>query len=257
MFNAYPQTYATYGNIDFGTVKGMTISYDLRRTGNIRMTANYTLQFAEGTGSSSTSSSSLINAGVPNLRSIFPYSYDQRHAINVTFDYRYGNGKDYNGPVIAGINIFENTGLNLITNLYSGSPYSSQTTFTDAAIGNLASGLNGTTQGSRTPWNYRLDLQVDKTFELAFGKDGKKKKAAALNVYVRVTNLFNQFNVLEVYRATGNTNDDGYLAAALNQSSIQNQLDEQSFRDYYTMKIQNPFNVSSPRTIRLGVKFDF
>jgi hypothetical protein len=257
MFNAYPQTYATYGNIDFGTVKGMTISYDLRRTGNIRLTANYTLQFAEGTGSSSTSSSSLINAGVPNLRSIFPYSYDQRHAINVTFDYRYGNGKDYNGPVIAGINILENTGLNLITNLYSGSPYSSQTTFTDAAIGNLASGLNGTTQGSRTPWNYRLDLQVDKTFELEFGKDGKKKKAAALNVYVRVTNLFNQFNVLEVYRATGNTNDDGYLAAALNQSSIQNQLDEQSFRDYYTMKIQNPFNVSSPRTIRLGVKFDF
>ena len=78
-----------------------------------------------------------------------------------------------------------------------------------------------------------------------------------MNVYVRVTNLFNQFNVLEVYRATGNTNDDGYLAAALNQSSIQNQLDEQSFRDYYTMKIQNPFNVSSPRTIRLGVKFDF
>jgi len=23
------------------------------------------------------------------------------------------------------------------------------------------------------------------------------------------------------------------------------------------MKIQNPFNISSPRTIRLGVKFDF
>lgn len=257
MFNAYPQTYATYGNIDFGTVKGMTVSYDLRRTGNIRLTANYTLQFAEGTGSSSTSSSSLINAGVPNLRSIFPYSYDQRHAINVTFDYRYGTGKDYNGPVIAGVNIFENTGLNIITNLYSGSPYSSQTTFTDAGIGNIASTLNGTTQGSRTPWSYRLDLQLDKTFELAFGKEGKKKKAAALNVYLRVTNLFNQFNVLEVYRATGNTNDDGYLAAALNQASIQNQLDEQSFRDYYTMKIQNPFNVSSPRTIRLGVKFDF
>jgi hypothetical protein len=47
------------------------------------------------------------------------------------------------------------------------------------------------------------------------------------------------------------------LAAAASQTSIQNQLDEQSFRDYYNMKIQNPFNISSPRTIRLGVKFDF
>jgi hypothetical protein len=64
-------------------------------------------------------------------------------------------------------------------------------------------------------------------------------------------------NVLGVYRATGNWNDDGYLAAAQYQTAIQNQLDEQSFRDYYMMKVQNPFNVSVPRTIRLGVKFDF
>ena len=60
-------------NRDFGTIKGLTIAYDLRRTGNIRMTANYTLQFAEGTGSDATSAAGLINAGLPNLRNIFPY----------------------------------------------------------------------------------------------------------------------------------------------------------------------------------------
>jgi hypothetical protein len=67
----------------------------------------------------------------------------------------------------------------------------------------------------------------------------------------------NQFNVINVYRATGNWNDDGYLAAAEFQTTIQNQIDEQSFRDYYNMKIQNSYNISSPRTIRLGIKFDF
>ncbi|NBP28773.1 MAG: hypothetical protein EBV23_04215, partial [Flavobacteriia bacterium] len=46
MFMAYPASYKTFGNRDFGTVKGMTIAYDLRQTGNVRMTANYTLQFA-------------------------------------------------------------------------------------------------------------------------------------------------------------------------------------------------------------------
>jgi hypothetical protein len=145
----------------------------------------------------------------------------------------------------------------MVSNIYSGSPYSSQTVITNAGqFSPLNSGLDGTTNGSRLPWSYRLDLQVDRTFDLEFGKEGKKK-ATFLNVYVRVTNLFNQFNVLGVYRATGNSDDDGFLAAAASQTSIQNQLDEQSFRDYYNMKIQNPFNISSPRTIRLGVKFDF
>jgi hypothetical protein len=154
--------------------------------------------------------------------------------------------------------VFENTGLNFITNIYSGTPYSSQNAITNAASMNpLGAGLTGTKNGSRLPWQYRLDLQIDRTFAMEFGKGEDKKKAAFLNVYFRVTNLLNQFNVIGVYRATGNWDDDGYLAASQFQSAIQNQLDEQSFRDYYTMKVQNAFNISSPRTIRLGVKFDF
>lgn len=261
VFEAYPNTYRTYGNRDFGTVKGLTVSYDLRRTGNVRMTAAYTLQFADGTGSDATSAAALLTglqtAGLPNLRSVFPYSYDQRHNFAITFDYRYGEGADYNGPMIGDAKILENTGLNLITNIYSGNPYTSQTGVTgDALIQPNSSGITGTVNGSRLPWQYRLDLQLDRTFGIDFGKDGKKK-STYLQVYLRVTNLFNTMNVLGVYRATGNWNDDGYLAAAQYQTSIQNQLDEQSFRDYYAMKVANPFNVSPPRTIRLGVKFDF
>lgn len=261
VFEAYPNTYRTFGNRDFGTVKGLTVSYDLRRTGNVRMTAAYTLQFADGTGSDATSAASLLtglqSAGLPNLRTVFPYSYDQRHAFAITFDYRYGEGKDYNGPMIGDAKIFENTGLNIVTNIYSGSPYTSQNIITsEGFINPNTGGITGTVNGSRLPWQYRLDMQLDKTINLEFGKEGKKK-AAFLNIYLRATNLFNAMNVLGVYRATGNWNDDGYLAAAEYQASIQNQLDEQSFRDYYLMKIQNPFNISAPRTLRLGVKFDF
>ena len=258
IFEAYPVSYRTFGNRDFGTVKGLTVEYDMRRTGNLRMRANYTLQFADGTGSDATSAAGLVNAGLPNLRAIVPYSFDQRHAFAITMDYRYGEGADYNGPRIKDFEIFANTGLNLVSNIYSGSPYSSQTFITaEGQFNPLSAGLNGTTNGSRLPWSYRLDLQLDRSFDLSFGKDENKKRAAFLNVYVRVTNIFNQFNVLGVYRATGNWDDDGYLAAAASQTSIQNQLDEQSFIDYYNMKIANPFNISAPRTIRLGVKFDF
>ena len=97
---AYPRPYKAFGNLDFGTVKGFTVGYDMRRTGNVRLNANYTLQFADGTGSTTQTALALINAGLPNLRSINPFNYDQRHRIVANVDYRYGAGEEYNGPVV-------------------------------------------------------------------------------------------------------------------------------------------------------------
>ena len=95
VYGAYPAQYTTYGNIDFGTVKGFSIAYDLRRTNNVQMTAAYTLQFAEGTGSAATSAGGIIGSGQPNLRTTMPLDFDQRHAIVLNTDYRFGKGKDY------------------------------------------------------------------------------------------------------------------------------------------------------------------
>ncbi len=257
VFEAYPSTYMTYGNRDFSTVKGLTVEYDLRRTGNIRLTANYTLQFAEGTGSDANSSFTFVNSQQPDFRTVYALDFDQRHALSFTIDYRYGDGADYNGPSIGDVKLFENMGINVVTLIKSGRPYSKQKNITPAAIGAGTPQLSGSQNGSRMPWTYTLDLQIDRTWELTFGKNEDKKKHAYLNVYLRVTNLLNQFNVLNVYRATGVPDNDGYLAAAEWQTSIASRLDEQAYRDMYTMFMNNPYNISMPRTIRLGVKFDF
>ena len=95
-------SYQTFDNIDFGTVKGFSLTYDMRRTGNLWMRASYTLQFADGTGSDPNTSLRLINSGQPNLRTIAPLNFDQRHAFQITADFRYGRGKDYNGPMLFG-----------------------------------------------------------------------------------------------------------------------------------------------------------
>lgn len=256
VFEAYPSTYITYANRDFGTVKGLTIEYDLRRTGNIRLTANYTLQFAEGTGSSATSALSFVNSSQPDLRTIYPMSYDQRHSFAFKVDYRYGSGADYNGPMIGDVAILENFGANIVALVNSGSPYSKQKNITSALLTGTPQ-LTGGLNGSRMPWTYNLDFQIDRTWKLEFGKEEDKQKTTYLNVYLRITNLLNHKNVLSVYRATGIADDDGYLASAEWQNTIQNKLDEQSFRDLYRMAVMNPYNYNSPRTIRLGVKFDF
>ena len=59
---AYPNDYTTYDNVDFANIKGFTLGYDLRRTGNIRVNANYTLQFADGTGSGANSNLKVSNS---------------------------------------------------------------------------------------------------------------------------------------------------------------------------------------------------
>ena len=257
VIEAYPNTYSTLGNLDFGTVKGITLAYDLRKTGNIRMTANYTLQFAEGTGADNTVSASIASSG-RQLRNIFPYTFDTRHQFNIVVDYRYGEGKDYNGLMIGDFPVFENTGLNLVTNIYSGSPYSDGAIITSEAAGSY-SPVTGSVNGSRKPWSNRLDLQLDRTLSIGFKQKDGKSKLTFLNVYVRATNLFNHFNVINLYRGTGSWKDDGYLAADQYQSAIKQTAiyGEQSYRDFYTMSMQNGYNISAPRTIRLGLKFDF
>jgi hypothetical protein len=253
---AYPTAYRAFDNIDFGTVKGLTLTYDLRRTGNIRMNASYTLQFADGTGSTTQSQAALINAGIPNLRSINPFNYDQRHRIIVTTDYRFGGGTDYNGPRIKDFEVLGNTGINFIANLGSGTPYTPQQ-FATPVTGEITPSTEGTINGARLPWQFTVDLNIDRNFNLQFGKDGEKKKTANLNVYLWITNLLNTENIRGVHRFTGIAEDDGYLASAQAQQIIEQQNDPTSFRNYYSMFVNDPNRLGQPRQIRLGVRFDF
>ncbi len=255
VLSAYPAQYYTYGNIDFSTVKGMSVNYDLRRTNNVQMTANYTLQFADGTGSNATSGQDLVNTGQPNLRTTIPLAYDQRHAISASVDYHYGNGKDYNGPVWFNSKVFQNSGANVMMSAGSGVPYSRQSNITqEAASGiNDRSTLEGSLNGSRLPWQFRVNAKINKEFEIKWSD----KKSSHINVYVQVQNLFDARNIINVYRATGNPEDDGYLTAAASQNSIESRNDENAFRYLYSLAVNNPEHYSLPRMWRAGLSIKF
>jgi hypothetical protein len=78
-----------------------------------------------------------------------------------------------------------------------------------------------------------------------------------LNVYVWVTYLLNTRNVRSVHRFTGIPEDDGYLASAQAQQFINQQNSPDSFRNYYSMSMNDPNRLAAPRQIRLGVRLDF
>ncbi len=239
--------YTTFDNLDFGTVKGFSFAYDLRRTGNVTLQANYTLQFADGTGSDANSQRGLTSRG--NIRNLLPLNFDERHRLVATLDYRYGSGKKYNGPRVGGKDILSKFGVNVQTIAVSGRPYTAR--IQPTVLG--GSGFKGAINGARKPWNYTVNLRVDKSFSLGKGLN--------FNAYVRVSNLLDRRNTIDVYSATGSPSDDGYLASPdglNNQNTVESSTRElQSYLASYQWSILNPDFFSLPRRMFAGIIFDF
>ena len=260
---AYPLTYITYGNQDFGTVKGFTFQFDLRRSpeSNLTLTANYTLQFADGSGSGPNSGANLARSGQPNLRYILPLDYDNRHVVVMNLDYRYSGGRGYNGPQgkVARA-ILENAGANILVNLNSGSPYTRRNrayALTEAASGIP---LTGQINGSRLPWQTKIDLNINKVWYIqpkAKGDKPARKRPYNVEVYFTVLNILSNRNVIGVYAYTGAPDDDGYLASPQGQNALNFQTNAQSYTDLYNANMNNPFNFARPREYRLGFRFGF
>jgi hypothetical protein len=260
------QNYYSYDNLDFMTTKGFTFTYDLRQTKNIRISANYTLQYAEGTGLSTTTMSELIREGYTTLKMLNPISDDRRHEFKANVDFRYESGAKYNGPVfkravkdkktgetkVKEIRPLENFGINFNAVAQSGRPYTRAYSITQSTI-------VGSYRGARLPWAFYFDVVVDKTWPIIIkDKDGNVKRNTALNVALTVYNLFDLRNITGVFSVTGNPTDNGYLTDPETQSVINAYLDPQSYRDMYAIYLNNSYwNYSSPRTIKLGLTYQF
>src|SRR5690606_9949260 len=130
--------------------------------------------------------------------------FDERHRLAANLDYRYGSGPQYNGPRLFGLDIFSNAGASIQLNAASGRPY----TKNQRAERYGSSGIGGAINGARLPWNYTMDLRIDKSFMLG-GEEAARR--SLLNVYLRMENVFNTKNIIGVYAASGSAYDDGYL----------------------------------------------
>ncbi|MGB3545024.1 TonB-dependent receptor domain-containing protein [Rubrivirga sp.] len=258
---AFPAGYTGYTNLDFTTTKGLEVAFDLRRTRNLSVNANYTLSFAEGTGSDSRTARIIAWRSATGVfpETLAPLAFDRRHNLNLSLDYRLGEGE---GPMLGGIRPFAGFGFNLLGVLQSGSPY---TQLDDQALQSpIFQSTNGGAVGAVNsvylPFTSRLDLRVDRNFNLG---------PANFKGYVWVQNLLNQDQVYSVYRDTGLPDDDGFLAT--NPDVVRNlptDLERDAFRFLYSQYVNSPVVLDTfgqsggrvyglPRRIRLGVTLDF
>ncbi len=257
---AWPNTYTTVGNIDFSTVKSVGLEYKLIDMGNVNVDANYQLQFADGTGSNVQSSAALIQAGLPNTRTIFPLDFDTRHTFKTNFDFHYKDGKKYDGPVVGGKKILENAGFNFIFSAYSGRPYTQNLISTPDGVQSGAavrSPIKGTPNGANLPAQFNVDLNVDKNFTIKNKRAGASVKEYRMRVFLTVTNLLNAANVTGVFRYTGSAYNDGYLTSPFAADQIRTATNAQSFVDLYNTRMVNPDRFLLPRLTRIGVSVQF
>ena len=244
--------YYSYGNLDFGTTKGFSFQLDRRRVNNLEMTATYTLQFADGSGSDANSSAGINSRGP--IRSLIPLSFDERHRFTANVDYRFDSGKAYDGPVIAGMDILSNTGINFTAIGVSGQPYSANSVA--AQFG--GSGFKGGINEARLPWQFSVDARIDKSFN--FKPSASAKKAIVANIYLRVNNVLDVKNVVGVYGYSGDPDNDGYLTSSFGIDRVTavdaSGRDLQAFLDSYSWRMNAPGNYLQPRRLYLGILFN-
>lgn len=243
------QGYYAWVNGDFATTKGVEFKFDLRRIERISATLDYTYSNAEGTGSNPSSGFRQIwqsPTATPFFpQQIAPLDFNQAHRGYLNIDYRFGND---DGPDIFGSKALSNLGLNMLFSFNSGFSYTKWDGYGNTRTPTEA--LNAST----TPWNFELDLKLDKSFALG---------PLNTNVYLWVINVLDIKNVVGVFNQSGDPNDDGYLTSPDGVAYIKgitSQYGEeaaQKYKDLYTALNYNSGNFGTPRQIRLGIRLNY
>ncbi len=254
-------------NEDFGTIKGLELTFDLRRTKRLSARINYTMQDARGTGSNPQSAFGVVEqpqiGRFPDF--INPLDFNQTHRGSILLDYRFA--KNDGGPILGGLG-----GFALIT-FNSGHPYtlveapeslgqSSPYTVGTIALNDSRSSFPvQSVNAAVTPAAFNLDLTLNKVFYLS---------SFNLELYMNALNVLNTKQVINVYPTTGTAENDGWLTSALAADFIAG-LPTQALKDQYVafykaFNLDNRFSYINattneiygvPRQIRFGVRLEY
>ncbi len=238
---AAPNSYTTFRNTDYGTIKGVDMTFDLRRTNNISSSVNYTFSYANGTGSVSNTQRNIAWTGGQPPKQTSPLDFDQRHKISINVDWRLGKG---GGPLFAGMHPLEYFGVNLLANMASGSPFTPTKPYDEVTLAAVNVEPAGPINSRYGPWTYRIDAKVDRTFDLG---------NLNLNAYVWILNLFNRKNPVNVYTSSGVSDETGWLSTVSGATAYSTA----QARELYNLAEKNPNNYDIPRMIRFGLRTSF
>ena len=207
--------YSKFVNSDFGFVKGMIVALSKRFSNNYSASLDYTLQVARGSNSDPEQARNALAGGsLPEVQ-LTPLDWDQKHTINGSFTYGAGDW-----------------GVSLIGQVGSGMPFTPRRSEDITAL---------LTNSQLKPMTHNVDLRAYKDFRFGPGR---------LTWFIRIFNLFDTLNEINVYNDTGRAGftTDINIAQATRPPELINPL---------TMWFINPTHYSEPRRIETGLTYSF
>ncbi|MFC1569042.1 carboxypeptidase-like regulatory domain-containing protein, partial [bacterium] len=185
--------YSKFVNSDFGMIKGLTLAMNKRFSQSWAATLDYTLQTAQGSNSDPEAARNALSGGsLPEVQ-FTPLDWDQKHTVNASFTY---GSKTW--------------GASAIAQWGSGLPFSPRRSEDISAL---------LTNSERKPGTFNMDLRAYKDFMIGPGQ---------LTLFLRVLNLFDNLNEINVFQDTGRAGftTDQQVAQATNPSESINTLNE-------------------------------
>lgn len=227
-------------NSDFGTTKGLLFSLDVTHLSFFSLSAQYTYQIAEGTGSSTSSSQMAVFRNHDNLppKVIAPLSFDQKHTVVVNLDFYVPKDE---------LGYFEMFNANFLLSYNSGRPYTPVTQWNLLGDNSILAENLGYINSAYGPSSFRIDLKLEKTFLIG--------DYISISPYLWIENLLDADNVIGVYRSTGDPLTTDWLNTPNGRNAVK--LAGEKWRQDYESLERNPWNFGIPRLIKLGIKVNF
>ncbi len=226
---------AMYSNDDYGSVQGLDITFEKIGRGNFSGSFIYSYMVARGNASNSTEAyySFIVDTSTVLPVQEYPLDFDQRHTATLNLSYRVP--RDWKGRAF-GMNIPGAWGLNFLGRYGSGMPYN---------VLDESGRQVGVNEG-RLPSNYTVDMRFYKNLFMP-------RTDSYFSFFVEVDNLFDRRNVIDVYGNTGRPDVDRNINDVIGTTAEETQAK----RELYTLFAKDPTHYSKPRTIRLGLEYNF
>jgi outer membrane receptor protein involved in Fe transport len=243
-----PNAFSSYRNRDFATIKGLDLSYTLRRTGLVSFNTSYSLSWARGTGSLSQTQRNIAWYAAETPKMSSPLAFDQRHKLSANLDLRYDKGQ---GPTWHGNRIFENAGISILANAASGTPYTPTKVYNEVTLANTASEPSGPVDARYGPWTFQVDAKLGKTIGIGH---------QSLDLYIWALNIFNRDNAYTVYTSSGSAVTTNWLETPEGQAFVDGNAAKygaDGATERYQLAERSPLLHGAPRMIRFGAKLTF
>jgi outer membrane receptor protein involved in Fe transport len=238
-----PNGFSSYRNRDFATIKGVDVGWTMRPANHIAASLNYSLSYANGTGSVSNSQRNIAWTASNPPKQSSPLDFDQRHKIAANVDWRFGPGQ---GPMIGDHHVFANAGINLLLSAGSGTPYTPVEVYDEVTLASVSTVPLSMTNSRYSPWTSTIDMKVNKGFNLG---------SMNFDAYVWVLNLLDRKNAVAVFESSGSAATTNWLNTQAGQAFLASQGSIGA--ETYELAQANPALYGNPRLVRFGLRLGF